>query len=332
MTDAMEVVAGSEFKDRKTGLVVFGILGIIAGALCVLTALGMVLGIVGGAHAATQPAADPDMTAKTMISAVVVYAAMAVWFIWMGIGSIQARRWARALIVITSWLGLSSGLIGFTYILLLRPNPFGPMVEAGKMPPAAAMMATAFLLGAMFVLYIIVPGILVLFYGSKHVKATCERRDPHVRWTDKCPLPVLALCLACGLGACCMPLMGFYGWAMPFFGTIIAGAAGAVVMLILMALNAYIAWGSYHLEVRAWWAALLLVIFWAVSYGVTFSHFSMADLYAKMGYPPQTVEMMKSAMPSQSGLLASCGVWLVVVLAYLMYTRRFFAKPAAAEN
>ena len=45
------------------------------------------------------------------------------------------------------------------------------------------------------VFFVILPAVWIFFYKSRQVKATCEARDPVARWTDACPLPVLALCL-----------------------------------------------------------------------------------------------------------------------------------------
>jgi len=72
-------------------------------------------------------------------------------------------------------------------------------------------------------------GIWTFFYSSRHVKATCEARDPVPRWTDACPLPVLALCLWAWL---CLPMMLFMPFSghmvMPFFGMFLTGAPAAV--------------------------------------------------------------------------------------------------------
>ena len=62
--------------------------------------------------------------------------------------------------------------------------------------PAAAigviMVITCLMFGFFF---IALPAVWIFFYKSRHVKATCEARDPVTRWTDACPLPVLGLCL-----------------------------------------------------------------------------------------------------------------------------------------
>ena len=72
--------------------------------------------------------------------------------------------------------------------------------------------------------------ICTFFYNSRHVKATCERRDPATRWTDACPLPVLGFCLWLLLGVPMLLIMPLAGHGvMPFFG-IFLSAAGRDVL------------------------------------------------------------------------------------------------------
>jgi hypothetical protein len=330
MVDQVEAVAGGDFKDRKTGLVVFGILGIVAGGFCALIIPFMVFGMMMS-HSASQENATVPMPPGAMISSVAVYLMAAVWFIWMGIGSIKARRWAMALILVSSWLWLIAGICGFVFMALFMPNPYTNMPKNSQVPEDMGSIIRVVTLGFMLVLYVIVPGVLVLFYGSRHVKMTCEHRDPQVRWTDKCPLPVLAVSLAFAAGACSIPFIGFYCWALPFFGTIVTGAAGAAIALACMVLYGYLAWGTYHLKTHAWWATLLLTISWGASAGITFARVSLMDYYAKMNYAPQQIEMMRAFVPPQSSLLVSAGLWLIVVVSYLIYIRKYFAHAANAK-
>lgn len=331
MTDQAGTTGGSDFKDRKTGLLLFGILHIVFGGLCALAVPLMLFAMMMSGVVAQKKGAQP-MSAGTMIPGILLYVLLAVWFLWMGIGSIKARRWARALILVSSWVWLISGIIGFVLIAILMPGVYAQMAKNGQMPAAMAQGMTIIMLGFLLVLYVIVPGALALFYGSRHVKATCEQRDPQVRWTDKCPLPVLAVSLLFGFATLAMPLTGFYGWALPFFGAILTGATGAAVALVVMVLCGYVAWGAYHLKVHAWWAAVLVVIAWGVSTGITFSRVSLMDLFAKMNYTAEQLEMMKSVMPHQSALFIVSGLWVVAALGYLIYTRRFFAQPLPLED
>ena len=102
MTHHQETVQASDFKDRKVGLVVFGILQIILGGLCALLVPLMILGMI--ASRTFEDVSAAGMSARMMVPGVLFYVIVAVWFIWMGIGSIKARRWARALVLVTSWL------------------------------------------------------------------------------------------------------------------------------------------------------------------------------------------------------------------------------------
>ncbi|MHC4694116.1 MAG: spermidine synthase family protein [Planctomycetota bacterium] len=331
MSDYEETVHSSSFKDMKTGLVVFGILQIIMGGFCALMVPFAIVGMIASAF--IDESSDTAMSPTMMIPAVLIYVAAAVWFIWMGIGSIKARRWARALLLVTSWIWLVGGIVGFIFIALFMPDMFEKMEENEQIPAGVALVVKSVMIGFMAVFYVIIPAVLVLFYGNKNVKATCEFRDTKIRWTDKCPLPVLALSLMFGFWAVSMLFMGFYGWVVPFFGFILSGVGGAALGLIVMLISGYIAWGTYRLSVKAWWSAVLLIVGWAVSTGVTFSRVSLLDYYEKMNFPEQQLDAIKQYSITQgNSMLFFWGLWLVGFLGYLLYTRRYFVRSGEQEN
>ena len=325
MTDYEETLESSDFKDRKTGLVVFGILQIIFGGFCALMVPLMIFGMIASAVLDNSGAAP--MSLSMMIPGVLLYVLVAVWFICMGIGSVKARRWARALVLVSSWLWLISGIGGLIFILLLMPDMYEKMGENGQMPPEVARIMTYVMTGFMTVFYAIIPAVLVLFYGSKNVKATCEFRDPRVRWTDKCPLPVLALSLMFGFWVVSMPFTVCYGCAIPFFGSILTGLSGAGVVLLVMLLAGYVAWGTYRLSINAWWCAVLLVTAWASSAAITFSRVSILDFYEKMNFPEQQLDTMKQFSISQDYMVLFLVLWAAAFIGYLLYTRRYFVRP-----
>ena len=196
-------------QNSKTGLVVFGILSIIFGGFCALMVPFVIFGMI--VSSVVDNSAAADMNLSTMVPGVLFYVLAAVWFICMGIGSVKARRWVRALILVSSCIWLISGIGGLIFILLLMPDVYGRMGESEQMPPEVARIMKYGMTAFMTVFYVIIPAVLVLFYRSKNAKATCEFRDLRVRWTDKCPLPVLALSLMFGFWAVSMPFTVFYG-------------------------------------------------------------------------------------------------------------------------
>jgi hypothetical protein len=119
--------------------------------------------------------------------------------------------------------------------------------------------------------------------------------------------------------------MGLYGWAVPFFGIIVTGPAGAGIALVLMALLAYITRGLYRLDIKAWWCATGLAILWGASGSITFSRVTLMEFYEKMNFPEQQLEMMRKMAFTQTHLpVIACIFWVLVLLAFLLYTKRYF--------
>jgi len=334
MTNSQETMQTSQFKDMRTGLIAFGVIQIIFGGFCALLIpfmiLGMLVSTISG-KGTTAPIAP--MNARMMVPGVLFYAILAIWFIWMGIGSIKARRWARALILVSSSLWLIGGIGVLIFMLLLMPRMYDQMAKNTQMPPAAVLVMKSMMIGFMTVFYVVIPAVFVLFYKSKNVKATCEFRDPQVRWTDKCPLPVLAVSFIFGFWAASMLFMGCHRWTIPFFGFILSGVTGGAVVLIVMFISAYLAWGTYRLDIKAWWCSLFWIIIWALSTAITFSRVSISDLYEKMSFSRQQIDMIKQSGVLQTPIMAVPFVlWSLGLLAYLLYIRRYFVQPPGQQN
>ena len=311
----------TDFKDRTSGLLAFGILQIIIGAFAALTVPIMVLSMVFVSRASEGVGTSATM----MIPSILIYLLAAIWFIWMGIGSIKAKRWARSLILVASSFWLISGIMALIMMMLMLPTMYDQINASGQLPEAMITIMQYGTFGFMLILYVILPGGLVLFYRSKHVKATCEHKDPNIPWTDRCPMPVLAITIATGCGALCMPISGLYGWALPCFGSISSGTTGIMIALFSMLILGYIAWGTYRLKLSAWWCALGMVFTYGSSSALTFSRVSMVDFYERMDLPAEQIEVMRAYADTQGPLLiASTAIWAVLLIAYLLYIRRFF--------
>ena len=165
--------------------------------------------------------------------------------------------------------------------------------------------------------------------SGESVRATCQRRDPQIRWTDRCPMPVLALSiLHASSAAMWMPAMAVYGCVMPVFGVILSGAVGAAVILLLTLVLAYLAWGTYRLQMAAWWGTLLLWIAGTLNM-ITFSQTGLMEMYEKMNMPAAQLDMMR-----KSGMIETMSRWMpwmglvggALWLGYLLYVRRYFVR------
>jgi hypothetical protein len=316
-------------RDQSTGLMLFGILQIVLGGLCGLMGLMMVL--ITALPPVAQTPQGPVMNVRMMIPALIMYLVMAATFIWLGIGSIRARRWAWTLTVILSWIWLIIGAVSFiVFIVVAGPSMSAQMGQQAKIPPQVVVIIQLVTGVIMACIYILLPAMFLLFYHRASVRATCQRRDPQIRWTDRCPMPVLALSiiLACS-AASCLPSMLIYRGVMPLFGRFVSGPAGVVVILLIALLLVVLARGTYRLQMAAWWGTLLLWVVGTLNMAITFSRVNLMEMYEKIGMPAAQLEMMR-----KTGVVESMSRWApamsvvsgVVCLGYLLYVRRYFVR------
>ena len=317
------------YKDRRAFLIVFGIIEILLGALCALLFAGLVLIQVLMSDEIAEAAGGQQF----FYASGLIYLLAAVFLIWMGIGSILARRWARALMLTVSAIGLVCGVVSFISMCVFMPRFMGgTLPEESGMPHDVPTVFLAIMLGVMFCIYIFLPGVFVLFYRSPHVKATCEHRDPVVRWTDKCPLPVLAVSILCGFGGASVLLMALFMPVFPFFGTLLTGPLAMVLMGAMAVVSLLLSWGTYRLRPGAWWGCLAMVVIGGVCSGITFLFTDFREFYAAMGFPEKQIEMLEKTgmtdMMSSPGMVTLMAGSMVLYLAYLVYVRRFFSSAA----
>ena len=321
-----------DYKDRSTGLIVFGILGILMGMGCALIAP---IAYFGPAIAAARTGAAVDH--HTAFAGAALYGGLAVAFIWLGIGSILARRWARAIILCLSWFTLIIGLVALPaeYFAL---GSIGSHLQPGGRPmaPAALFLVRTITLATTSIIYIVIPGVAVLFYRSRHVRHTCEVRDPMTRWTDRCPLPVLALVLIKTFSAAMLLLIfPVYGHAYPLAGLVLQGLPARILWIGVAAFMLYAAWGFYRLDLRVWWIYLIgSLALWASSL-ITFARIGIIEYYRQTGMPERQLEQLtNNPLLGPNLLVILSGASMLAYAAYLLFVKRYFLAvkdhPAAA--
>jgi hypothetical protein len=228
------------FKDRSAGLVGFGFLEICIALGCLIPIAWLALFYLANyltynpkVHGAMSPE-----NAWLFVAPVLFCTATAVFFTCMGVGSMLERRWAGPLMLITSWIWLYSGVLCSAYVVFIEREGGRPGV-----------------LGLFGYWFILVPALFVLFYSSRNVKATLAARDPKLRWTDRCPTPVLGVAFMLVLGAAC--LLAFAPFGRPTaFGKVLTGSPAVTFYLALAAVFLSIAVAIYQLRSWAWWALL----------------------------------------------------------------------------
>lgn len=310
------------FKNRRTGLQIFGVVQLILGCLCLFFA------VVIAMAKQFQPQAQGESTRLTLLVPVIaVYGVLAFKFGWLGIGSILCRRWARAMTLISSWLWFSMGVAIIPLMIWMVPKTLSSM-PAGTPGITPQMMTLILFFQILFVgfFFILIPGAFILFYRSPHVKSTCEALDPRTRWTDRSPLPVIGVSCVVALGTLMLIAMALSGFAvMPAFGTLLTGAAGSGSLLLMGLIWGWLALSIYRQKVAAWWGLILLMLLLTLSNAVTFTRIDPMDLYRSMGYPQDQIDMIsKSGLATRGYFVWSSTIYFLPMMFYLLWVKRFF--------
>jgi len=317
-----------EFKDRTLGLIIFGIVSILIGAFCALLVPLMFLSV-----ALSESVAGGGVDARSAWSASALYTVMAVVFVWLGIGSIRARRWACELLLSLSWIWLLTGICSMFIGMLVVPAVIRGLGADSDLPQEMALFVILVTFGVIALLYVVLPALFVLFYRSPHVAATCRTRYPDPQWIDACPRRLLTLMVVWVLLAVSALLMPTYNFLFPFFGIVVTGAAGAVLWALVLALCVALAIGTCKRALWTWWGGLALTLFFTLSSTLVVLRFDLSEIMGLMKLPEDQIAMMDT-LPMLDGWVMALGtvcVWGTFIV-YLMTLRRYFAPPTTAAN
>jgi hypothetical protein len=312
------------FKDRSARLTLFGALSILGGCGGLLLGLLHVLLLIGARHVPGLETMPVD--ARATVMGALLYALLGGSLVWVGLGSLRKRRWARPLMLTLAWSWLLGGITvlpmlpGLVDLILAAPVP-----GAQPSDPIVAGLVKAFLMVVAAVFGLVVPALFVWAYHDRHVQLTCEAHDPEPSWTERCPPVVLGLSV--GLGACgVLTLLMVLRPAVPLFGRLVTGRAGALWSVAGAGVCFWLARQIYALRRVGWWSATGLMVLVGASTWLTLVRVESAELLRAMGYPADSLP----AAGQTYGLAAS---WLTVVLtllsvAYMVGIRKHFRQDA----
>ncbi len=174
---------------------VAGVFEIVLGCFCSLARRDDGRPVDGGSATCNSPPFHGPSFPALLLS-VVIYLLAAIVFVWVGIGLARARRWAWALTVAWSWLWLVLGAVAVVAISSDGTRDLGRRRGARQIAACGGHfhadreyrgLRLLVRRGAGHLAGPVSPQV-----GPRDVRAA---RCPRLRWTDRCPLPVLALSL-----------------------------------------------------------------------------------------------------------------------------------------
>ena len=326
MTETKE--ATPHLKDRTLGLIFFGVVSILIGVFCALLIPLMFLSM-----GLSETVAGSGVDSRSAWSASALYGVTAVAFVWLGIGSIRARRWACELLLSLSWIWLLTGICSMVVGMLVVPIAIRGLSAGSDLPPEMALIVIVVTFGVIALLYVVLPALFVLFYRSPHVAATCRFRRPGPQWIDGCPRRLLTLMVVWLLAAVSVLLMPAYNFIFPLFGIVLTGAGGAVLWVLVLSACVVLAVGTCKRARWAWSGGVALTFAAALSSILVALRYHLAEIIFLMDLPEEQVSMIDAlGLPDGWPIaLINAVVW-GTFLVYLMTLRRFFAPSSTTPD
>ena len=249
------------------------------------------------------------------------YYLIALVFVPLGYGHLVKRRWARTLSLTLLWFWLVMGVplaVLFLFVLF----------SAKDLPPGGAI---AFLI-LVAASYPLIPGLLIWFYRSRHVRLTFETRDPNSYWIERFPLPILVLSALYLFYAVALHVLIFFNGLFPVFGVWFTGLEGIVSIACSILWLVFLAWGTMRMRPWAWWAALVSFGLLTASAILTLARSSWSDILSQLKLAPLEVEILQGIPLHGAHLAVLAGVPLLLTLAAIVISKPHFRSGTAAAT
>jgi hypothetical protein len=329
------VLGTPQYRDRSTGLTIFGILQIILGLLVALMIPLVALGALLARHTA-----GATLRPAQYMSGMASYAFMAAVLLVLGIGSVQMKRWARALTLVISWYWLITGILITVLMTAVLPVTMRNLLHAQQnaaagSPLSAGMMAVILTLIIVFAAFFLVvaPLALVAFYGRHDVAETCRQRDPVERWTDRVPLPVLGASVVFIAQTLYLLSAGLTTPMFPFFGRYLLGAPAIACFFAFSALDLYLAVAFLRVKPAAWWIAVVVDVIRLLSMAITFSRADLMQAYSRLGWSDAQLRVLSSSPMFRSHIVLWWSlISAVLFFGYVLWLKRYFRISAAPQQ
>jgi len=308
------------FAPQTGRLITAGILLLLAGCFT-----GCISGLMP--LALINPQLPPGQT-RQMLIGLAMYGGITLILVWLGVGILLPRRWARPLILILATHWLIIGVLTVIGMLVMLPM-MRDIFASGGGGPGVANVVLAVSLVVLLIGFVIWPLALLLLVRGDAARQTVEWKDTVTRWTDGCPMNVLGLVVT----LCVVALFAIVGAAqpaVPILGLIVRQPFALVIGLLLAIVLIYAVVLAYRLRMSGWWLGLLAVLIPLLAYVPNAWLIPLSDFYAASGMQRQQIEPF---LKHETALYAMMAIFpLIFAAAWLIYMLRLRPTFIAAQH
>lgn len=290
-----EIPKTSDYKDRSRSLTGIGAMlllgGVAVGLLGPLEMYCFYLFSAGGRFAYEGFGFGSFMFGN-IAAQIAGYYLIASVLVPLGYGHVNRLRWARVLSLTLAWTWL---VIGAPIVLLVG------FILLGSKELALPVALAAIILLAMS--YLVLPGIVIRFYGGTNVRRTFEARDSKTYSIEAIPQPVLVLTALLLFFTVMMHLLILFNGIYPVFGGFLYGLPGIVLLDITIGCLLFLAWGTIRRRRWAWWGTTILWGVFTLSLIFAWGNTGYPELLSGLAFPARELDML-DGIPLQGFHLA----------------------------
>lgn len=226
----------------RAGLLVYGTVTLLAGGVSFLAALGLAVVLA-------TPGTEPPPLPRGMMAALTVAVLVGAGFLsWLGLDILRARRWVRPVVIALAGYAALSGLASSPMTFLSRYTLQGQ-----------SWFSTVLATLALALFGVLCPAAYFFFFTRESSAAALRYFDRTPSWTDRHPLPVVALAIVAGirsvyhLGLATVETLLLLETSDPAF------AMFALLDLVQTALAVFLTVLVFRAPAKGWMLAVLLV-------------------------------------------------------------------------
>jgi len=247
---------------------------------------------------------------------VIAYDFIALVCVPLGYGHVRRRSWARPLTLTALWSWLIVGAPLSVVIWF--------MAISFKNPSQTMGLFVLPLLG--FLIYPVLPVILIRFYNSEAVKRAFEPQDSTSNWIHAMPIPILMLGFLFVFYLIVLHIPFFFNGIFPLFGTWANEMQGMLVADGAILCLAWLTWGTLRRKAWAWWGDVVYFGLLTTSVIVTLVQSSLGNILAMTHLAPLEIQAFQN-VPLQGWHLAMfIGIPLIATLGLILFSRPHFRE------
>lgn len=262
----------------------------------------------------------PATTAAQLFPALLLFAGSGTVFSILGLGALLRRKWFEPLLAVFAWGWLFLGLLNalMTSRILPLVGPYGP-----ERVPGTALASFKTIGVVLLVVDFLLPGLLLLLFTGRHIKATLATHDRETRWTDLVPADLLGLSVFVGAWALVMVISSFQA-VLPVGGSILTGDRAVFVCLASALVIGATAIGLFKRRLVAWWGGIAILAVWGAWCFTTIPRINFQNLVRAAGLrQPTNIQHLTLIFQGSwfRGLVAAVTLG---GLCYFLRVRRYF--------